>query len=288
MINLDPPPQGNIFNWIWLRWFHNLYAYLKDNILKDFYMELAAGNISGQSVEHKFGSNPAVGTSFVPVCQGGVYQTPTSAVSLEFVSDNAADALDDTGMHELTIIGLDANWAEQTVVTAAHATNGTTAVAVSGTWLRVYRAYVSKSGTYATSAAASHVGQITIRVASAGATYAVIEDNDFPRGQTEIGAYTVPLGKTAYISYALVEVDANKTADVLFFQRPLANDTSSSYTGTMRVVFELGGIAGGVDYYQPKAPLGPFVGPCDLGFLAKVTATTGEVDVDFEIILRTN
>jgi len=252
---------------------------------RDFYLDVAQGNIAKHSLIHKFGRNSSVGTSFAPVCDGGVYPTPTTAVSLEFISNDAADALDDTGMHEITIVGLDANWAEQTVVVAAHATNGTTAVAITGTWLRVYRAYVSKSGTYASASSGSHVGQITIRVASGGATYAVISNTDFPRAQTECGAYTVPLGHTAYVLGAIVNIDSNKTADVLFFQRPFANDVSSSYNGTMRTVFELGSIAGGEEAVEPKSPMGPFVGPCDLGFLGKVSATTGEIDVDFELLL---
>ena len=52
--------------------------------------------------------------------------------------------------------------------------------------------------------------------------------------------------------------------------------------GAARIVFELGGISGET-VLTTVAPLGPFEGPCDLYFLAKVATGTAEVDVDFEI-----
>lgn len=238
---------------------------------------------AGISVVHKFGRNNNLGTSFAPVAMGGVYPTPTSAVSLEFISSDTNDAQDSTGMHELTVIGLDANWDEQTVVTAAHATDGLTAVAISGTWLRVYRAYVSSSGTYASASGGSHVGTITIRVASAGATYAVIDATDFPLAQTEIGVYTVPSGKTAYVSSIHISVNSAQSVDLIFFRRGNANDVSSPYSGIMRIVLQFDGITGAEDMH-PRTPFGPFVGPCDIGFMAK-GSTGNDADVDFEIIL---
>lgn len=245
----------------------------------------------GFTVVHKFGRNEAVGTSWEPVSFGGVYPCPTAAVSLEFVSAAAGDALNGVGMHELTVIGLNASWAEQTVTTAAHATDGTTAVAISGTWLRVYRAYVSQSGTYGNPGANSHVGDITIRVASAGATYATIDeangsDTDLARGQTEIGFYTVPTAKTAYISSWALTVEPGQTTQptVALMQRPNADDVSSSFTGAWRTVWNAVAIDVPVAI-RPATPIGPFVGPCDIGFIALGGATAATVECDFEILL---
>ena len=253
---------------------------------KDYFLEVIRGNIPGVSVVHKFGRNDAVGTSFEPVANTGVYQVPTVAASLEFVSDNAADALDQAGMHELTIIGLDANWAEQVVSIAAHATDGTTAVAITGTWLRVYRAYVSSSGVYATAAAGSHVGDITIRTAGgAGVDFAVISNTDFPKAQTEIGVYTIPTAKTGYVHSMFVSVSSTRPADIIMFQRPNADDVTTSFSGAMREVFSFTGISGSTGA-KPVSPIGPFVGPCDIGFMAKVGTSTGEVDCDFELLVE--
>jgi len=136
------------------------------------FLDYSRGLWTGVKVVKKFGANASIGTGLTPVCSAGVYPTPTSAVSLEFVSSSASDALNSTGAHEITVVGIAPDWTEQTVSTAAHATDGTTAVAITGTWLRIFRAYVSKSGVYASSSAASHVGTITVRVAGGGATYA--------------------------------------------------------------------------------------------------------------------
>jgi len=237
----------------------------------------------GVTVVHKFGRNEGIGTTYEALSVGGIYQTPQSAVSLEFISDDTGDALDAGGMHELTVIGLDASFVEQTVVTAAHATDGLTAVAISGTWCRVYRAYVSQSGTYANTSTGSHIGDIVVRVASAGATYVTISTTDYPRGQSEIACYTIPTGKTGYLASIALTVISGKPVDFLFMQRPNADDTSSSHTGTMREIWHAVGVPDRATL-SPKTPMGPFVGPCDLIMLTK-GASTPTAEADFEILL---
>lgn len=244
---------------------------------------LGEGNVS---VIHKFGRTPDLTTSFTPVAIGNVYPTPSTPQSLEFVSDNLADALDDSGMHELTIIGIGPDWREQTAVVAAHATTGTTAVAIPGTWLRVYRAYVSSSGTYGSSTAGSHAGTITIRVASAGATWAQISGTDFPRGQSEIGVYTVPLGFTAYLASVFISVNTSQTVDAVVYRRENADDVTASYSGTVRATLDFDGLSGPISF-APRTPIGPCVGPCDIGIMAK-GAANNDISADFELILVPN
>lgn len=253
---------------------------------EDFFLEVAKGNVVGHSFVHKFGYNSSVSAStLTPVTSAGVYQTPTSAVSLEFVSSDSADALNGAGMHEVVVQGLNATGALQTQTTAAHATDGTTAVAISGTWLRVFRAYVSKSGTYATSSTASHVGTITIRVSGGGATYAQVPIvNGFPTGQSLIGAYTVPLGYTAYIlsqEYSS-DVSGTKTCDFMFFKRESILDTSSSYDGTMRLQKLTAGTQGTFDFDHKTYEAYPAL--TDIGYLAYPSATT-KASVEFELLL---
>lgn len=253
----------------------------------DFLIEVAKGKVPGHSLVHKFGHSDSIGTNLSPIADAGVYPTPSAAVSLEFISSDAADALDDIGMHELTIIGLDANWNEQTVVIAAHATTGLTAVAITGTWMRVYRAYVSSSGTYADATTASHAGTITIRIAGAGATYGIITITDFPTAQTAIGSYSVPIGYTAYILSIHLHVAAAKNVDFFAFQRSNIDDVTPPYSGAMRVFYQ----AHDVDEDEelaPRSPIGPFTGLSDIGFMAKVGTGTGAASVDFEILLVEN
>lgn len=260
-------------------------AYLTD---RDFLIEVSKGKVPGHSIIHKFGRNSAVGTSLVPVASAAVYQTPTTAQSLEFVSSSASDALNSTGAHEITVVGLDANYDEQTVATAAHATDGTVAVAISGTWTRVYRAYVSSSGSYASATQDSHVGTITIRVSGAGSTFATIPlEGTFGLGQSLIGAYTVPSGYTAFIlstDYSS-DVSGTKTVDYFFFKRDNADDVTSSYSGVMRVQNIAVGTQGAFEYEHKTNE--SYTGPCDLMFLAKATSTS-DVSVEFELLIVDN
>jgi hypothetical protein len=256
-------------------------AYITTN--NDFHFESAAGNINKVSCIHKFGKNPAVGTSFVPVTQGGVYQTPqvSGATTLRIkAGGNANDTAAGSGAREITFEGLDETGA---YVTEALATAGASASsATTTTFMRLFRVYVSASGTYATATAGSHSAAIVIENGSGGTDWATIENTDFSRGQSQIGAYTVPLGKTAYLHALYVSVDSSKSASVIFFKRENILETAAPYSG-MRLVLELGAISG-EEYVEFKCPQ-KFPALTDIGFLAKTSTGTSEVDIDMEITL---
>lgn len=250
----------------------------------DFLLEVKKGNIVGQSIVEKFGF-ATVGTTLQPVTISGVYSTPTAVTSLEIISSSATDAAAGAGAREVTLVGLGAGFTEvsQTVIP-----NGVGAVALGTDLLRLYRWYVSSSGTYGSVAAGSHVGTLTVRVAGAGATWSQIDlIGTFGKGQSQVGAYTIPAGKTGYVIYKNMTVDSNKAVDLFFFQRPNADDITIPYSGTMRLVQQETGVTGPMSV-QPRAAFGPFPGPCDIGFLAKTGTGTADVAVDFEILLMDN
>lgn len=246
----------------------------------EFYVEVAKGNIPKHSLIHKFGAGNLT-TTLAPVTLGGFYRVPTTATALEFVSSNVNDTSAGSGAREVTIIGLDASWNEviQTVPT-----NGTTAVALSTNLIRLYRWYVSSSGTYATQSTGSHAGTLTIQESGGGAVWSEIGITPFPLGQSEIACYTVPIGYTAYLLTKTVSVDSVKSVDVYFFQRPNANDVTTPYSGTMRMIEKEIGVTGSIDF-RIVSPKGPFVGPCDLGFMGKSSAGTADVSAEFELLL---
>jgi hypothetical protein len=301
-LDLDPPPslvelvtdtfdgKNNINkslpDSIWKKWFNNFYEWALENMNKDFLLEVKKGNIDGHRIVDKFGSSLNVtNTGFTVISHGDVYQVPTTAQSLEFISDNAGDALNGAGMHELTIEGLDANWDLQTVSVAAHATDGTIAVAITGTWLRVFRAYVTKSGSYATLAVPSHLGNIDIQNSGAGVLWASIINTDIPHGQTQIAAYTVPAGEVAYLGETNISTEVLKAVNVFGFRRPNSNDITTPFDGAMRSFTEVIGVEGGQSYAS-KTWKGPFDQYTDLGYLGKSTgAGTNSASIDFEILL---
>ncbi len=233
-------------------------------------------------VIHKFGHNPVTGTSYVPVAVGGVYQTPqvSGATTLRIAAGgDANDTAAGTGAREMTLEGLDV---DGNVLVETLATNGISASSATSTaFLRLYRIYVSASGTYATSAAGSHTGAIVIENSAGGTTWATLESNDFPRGQGSIGAYSVATGFKALVVDTSIFTDTAKVSDVLFFKRDNILETAAPYTA-MRVQFEVTS-QGGATKLGSRIPRGPFVGPCDIGFMAKVDSVTADIDVDFEI-----
>ena len=46
---------------------------------KNYYTEVSKGNVPGASIIHKFGKNSSVGTSYIPISIGGIYETPQPA-----------------------------------------------------------------------------------------------------------------------------------------------------------------------------------------------------------------
>jgi len=262
--------------------------YLIDRLLElsvDYPIRVSKGEETGTTVVHKFGRNIAVGTSFVPVTIGGVYQTPqvSGATALRIKAGNAADTSDGNGARTVYVEGLDATGA---LVNETLTTNGESAgSAGSVSFLRVFRAYVLTSGTYGTQSTGSHSADVVIENSAGGTDWVTISApaSDFPRGQSEIGAYTVPLGKTAYVKSIAINSDASKSTDILMFQRRDILQTAAPYSA-MRAVLEFGGAAGKETLY-PNSPIGPFPALTDIGFMARVSTQTGEVDVDFEILL---
>ena len=248
----------------------------------DFWFDVAAGNAPGYSVVHKFGRNTDVGTSFEVVTMGGVYQTPqaASATTLRVKAGNAGDTAAGTGAREITLQGLDETGAE---VIEALATAGASASATTtATFMRLYRAFVSESGTYASSGTGSHVADLVIENGAGGTDWLTIDSTNYPRSQSEVAVYSIPLGKTGYITSIHISVSSKETADVQLFKRENILESAVPYSA-MRVQVQFTGV-GGEAILKPITPMGPFPALTDVGFMAKGVAAA-EVDVDFEIIL---
>lgn len=254
----------------------------------DYWLECSKGNIKGCSVIHKMGHSDTIGTSVAPITSGNIYQTPTVLTSLEVVSSDANDTTAGSGGQTVIFEGLCAGWLECSEEVEL---NGTTAVDLVNTYYRIYRGYVSRSGTYAIGTVGSHAGDLTLRVDGGGATWAKINSSvsaDFDLSQTEIGVYTVPKGKTAYIGNIYIHVETNKVVDIYLFKRCDADDVTTPYSGIMRFITQFHGIEGGTRSLQAKTLINGLNGACDVGFMAKVSTGTAGVSVDFEIILIDN
>jgi len=252
---------------------------LQTLVFPDTHHAIAEQRIDGHRIISKFGAS-SIGATITPITLSGFYRTPQTAVALEFVSNNAADTAAGSGAQEILIQGLGEDWTE---ITQTIETNGTTAVPIPLPMTRLYRWYVSRSGTYATQSAGSHAGILQIRVAGGGDLWSQISVDPFPMGQSEIGCYTVPKGETAWLDAKSIWVSSVRTADIYFFQRPSADIATS----TMRLIERDIGVSGGFLQQLPY-PKGPFAGPCDLGFMGSVATGSADVSVEFQLKIIDN
>ncbi len=247
-----------------------------------FFTRVSLGEVDNFYMVNKFGAVDNLGTSLIPIATSGGYPTPTTPVSLEVVAGAADVHTTGVGAWTLQVQGLDAAWALQIKTVQL---NGGTPVAIDGTWTRLFRMKVTESGSYASATTPSHVGAIEARVAGAGATWGVVDaDSGFGMGQSQIGAFTVPVGQTAWLLGHHITVETGKSISVYLFSRGGCDTVAAPFT-PMQVKELNRGLEGaaGVDDHIHR---GPFVGPCDIGYLAKSSSGTSDVTVDFNLLVR--
>jgi len=183
------------------------------------------GLLNGVRQQVILGQNPDLDTGSMPedlIPQGGVYTFQTSAQLVEILSSDADDDDGDTGARTVLVSGLDASYTE---VSETATMDGTNAVALTQTFLRVNRLIVVTAGS-----SLSNEGTITLRVAGGGATMCVMAPLT---GISHHGIYTVPNGHTFVIQatgphsasagggYSLVnfETRSNSVANSPFLSR---------------------------------------------------------------------
>jgi hypothetical protein len=257
----------------------------------DFYVEIADGNVPGHSLVKKFGTQLAT-TTLAPITLSREYRMPTTATALEFVSNNVNDTAAGTGAREIMFEGLDANWM---MTTQTVATDGTNPVALPTNLTRLFRWWVSKSGTYATTTVSSHAGTLTVQGASAGPIWSIITVTPLPLAQSQIGMISIPMGFRAFLWVENITVDSTggtiKPANLMLVFREGADVIAAPFN-PLRVISNYFGIAGS-NSFPAKFPLvpatgqsqGPFIGPADIGYFGEMTSGTGTITVQFEILL---
>ena len=160
---------------------------------KDFMLEIPAGNISGQTSVNKFGANKLVtaGTTEDIWDGGGTYSFPTTPDITHL-----RQAVDQATMRGETIEvqGLDTSWNLTVQNVVLDGTDSTTPVALTTALKRVFRMKVL--------ADVVTTQNVELRNVGGGTTYALILAG---HNQTLMAIYTVPNGKTAYMTQYYVD-----------------------------------------------------------------------------------
>ena len=161
----------------------------------DFYQEVQEGRRTGYSILTKFGRNGDIDSGPEDVwALGGTYAGQPASFTPETVdvfSSSAADTSAGTGARTVRFFGL------KTSASTAYeyediTLSGTTAVTSASSWWRINRAFIMTAGS-----GGENAGGITIRATTTTANvFATILAG---LNQTQIAAYTVPAGVTAYL-----------------------------------------------------------------------------------------
>jgi len=236
-------------------------------------------------VHHQFGRNVAVGVTYSPVSDTGLYRTPQPAAATALrikAGGNLADTANGLGARSVKLYGLNANGDE---VSAIIATNGLLAsAATSVQFIRLYLAEVYESGTYGTQAAGSHLGNITIENAAGTEDWGQIQLNGFPSGTSGIGSITIPRNHVGLITSIQInpEMNANKTTDVIILKREGILQAAAPYKPIVKIQ-EIIGLAATIEINFDMPMVVPEL--TDIGVLAKVSGGTGSISIDMEVIL---
>ena len=239
---------------------------------------ISAGSVSGYKAIHKFGRNSNVGNTPETIWMyGGKYQylAVGAASTLYAYSANSEDSAAGDGARTVTIQGLDNdfNEIEETVTVGGAATTLE--------FLRVYRAFVYTAGSTNT-----NEGDVLIST-GAGGSGTVLADigtigtgSTFGLGQTQLALYTIPAGKSGYLTTWNVGLaPANNKATVLLKSRELNGD------GPFRTK-DIVDLVGGYHTQNYSIPL-CFPAKTDIEILASGD-TSSIISSSFDIILVDN
>jgi hypothetical protein len=161
-----------------------------------FGLRASMGHVANGTTVFVYGSNPSVQHTETTVWyQGGIYQYPASAIQMKLSSSDAA------ATSEIMINGLDADYMPiNEVITIT----GQTAVTTVKSYLRIQSAYVIARE------AANHIyiGVGTVTAGVPAIVYEMIHDG---HNRTESGRFTVPAGRTFYISHGTISHGSDAT-----------------------------------------------------------------------------
>jgi len=180
----------------------------------DWTINLSAGQIDNTGYVEKFGRTTTITANVSTVWDGaGIYSYLGSAETVE-ISATGNDTPTGSGANTIEIQGLDENYVLQTEEIPTDGTPTTV------TFIRVFRALVKTAG-----ATGSNENEVEIRSSDTNTLLALIDvegtGGGSGLGQTFMCVYTVPAGKTAYLTQWIVGCGSqNADTTATFVARP--------------------------------------------------------------------
>lgn len=179
-------------------------------------INISNGTVDGTGYIEKFGMNTDVDSNKETIWDvGGIYQYLSTAQTVSATSTSPDDNAAGTGARTIEVQGLDANYQ---LVYDSITVNGAPGTVE---FLRVFRARVVTAGTSGINEGVITVDATTDAITVAGIGIDGTGSNAAGRGQTFMSLYTVPAGKTAYLTQWTVGCGKQNTdAVATFMARP--------------------------------------------------------------------
>ena len=244
----------------------------------DPYLEIARGKVEGQSHVNKFGRNDTIlsaGSAEDIWDGGGTYSFPSSALITKLVQ--ATDQVGTDGNATIEIQGLDTNWNLKVQTADLDGTDTTTEVTLGTPLRRVFRMKCLEDLILADD----------VSVVGGGTIYSTIKAGN---NQTLMAIYTVPAGKTAYMTkyYGTINKGGAKTPDAVTLKM-FQKDNANGYPKQLKHV--IGMEAGGETilehdfkpYYKVTEKTDIWLEGTAIG-----SAVTADVSAGFDLILVNN
>lgn len=235
---------------------------------KDFYLEVAKGNISGYTIMSKFGQNDAVGTgAWEDVWDGGgTYSYPADATAsiTHLYSTDGGDNQD----IEVQGLSVDGTLTVQTITLT-----NTTVVALTTPLWRVFR--LRNMGI------TSNAGVVHASVSDKATSYAQIAAGN---NQTLMALYTIPKDKTGYLLQGTNSLYGTARDYALNGKMAMR-----SYGGVFQLKKTFGLDTNGTSFLTMLFPLpGKIPAKTDIRVSAICIGKEGGVNTTFEILLIDN
>jgi len=229
-------------------------------------LQVSGDNVDNARPVRRFGFNGAVGNSFEPIAEDGIYRMPAPAGATTLRIEAGGSPDDDAagiGAQEITLTGIDVNGdiAVDVLATAGAAASADTV----NIYLRLLNVLVTKSGSRGDFTGGSQSGDIHIEDSGSTEVWATIVTGAFDSSTTQNSMYTVPNGFNAYLLDFQLTMD--RAIDALLISRSGLLETVAPFQ-VMRVQHSI------VDVDEPfyhvyPLPVGPFPPGTDIGLLAK-------------------
>lgn len=225
-------------------------------------LELAVqrGIVKDSFIVWKFGRNELVNTDETDIWIGGGSGTTYIFPSTSGVVSIASNNIGDTSIN-ITIEGLDSNWDIASETISTDASDGTTPVAGSTSFIRVNRAYNSNG--------INLLGNVTCSIGGSAVAY-------IPSGvnQTLQSIYSIPAGYTGYLFKGMASTSKGKDAQIFFKFRLFGNVFRTAETFGLYQ-----------SSYEGNRPYLPFPEKTDLRVSAISSSSSTDVHAGFGLIL---